>query len=146
MFHVLYASVATEPFTTEQLRELLRRAREHNVAAGITGMLLYKNGNFMQVLQGEEPAVRALTASIQQDQRHCAYQELLQGQTQRRSFADWSMGFADLGGEEARNTPGYSEFLNTPLNAKEFARDPSRAMKLLMLFKEMSVRFSLFAP
>jgi hypothetical protein len=46
------------------------------------------------------------------------------------------MGFRDLQSPEARAIPGYSEFLNTPLTAREFSEDPTRAQKLLLTFKK----------
>jgi hypothetical protein len=45
------------------------------------------------------------------------------------------MGFQDLGAPEARRVSGYSEFLNTPLTAEEFSRDPGKAVELLWAFK-----------
>ena len=46
------------------------------------------------------------------------------------------MGFRDLADDNAAKTPGYSDFMNTPLTDAEFSRDPNRCMKLLLLFKK----------
>jgi hypothetical protein len=46
------------------------------------------------------------------------------------------MGFRDLADDNAAKTPGYSDFMNTPLTSAEFSRDPNRCMKLLLLFKK----------
>lgn len=64
MFSIVYASSATTHFSPAQLAGLLAQCREHNSAADVTGMLLYKHGNFMQVLEGEEETVRALFTKI----------------------------------------------------------------------------------
>ena len=89
----------------------------------------------MQVLEGEEGAVRSLYEKIRDDPRHGGEITLQQGFVEERQFADWSMGFRDLDSPEVRSTPGYSEFLNTPLTGDEFSDDPSRAQKLLLTFK-----------
>jgi len=60
---------------------------------------------------------------------------LLQGETNERNFGDWSIGFRDLGEQNALKTSGFNDFLNTPLTGAEFAKDPSRSMKLLLLFQ-----------
>jgi hypothetical protein len=52
VFALVYVSSATKPFSPDELSELLAQARVDNAALGITGMLLYSNGNFMQVLEG----------------------------------------------------------------------------------------------
>jgi hypothetical protein len=46
------------------------------------------------------------------------------------------MGFRDLADQKAAKTPGYTDFMNTPLTGTEFSQDPTRCMKLLLLFKK----------
>jgi Sensors of blue-light using FAD. len=48
MFFLVYVSSATRPFSREDLRVLLETCRKNNAELGVTGMLLYKDGNFMQ--------------------------------------------------------------------------------------------------
>jgi hypothetical protein len=98
-------------------------------------MLLYKGGNFMRALEGEERTVREPYAKIAADPRHGGEITLLEGNTDERRFPDWSMGFRDLDPPEARAEPGYSDFLNSPLSGREFSGDPSRAQRLLLTFK-----------
>jgi hypothetical protein len=117
------------------LRVLLETCRKNNAELGVTGMLLYKDGNFMQVLEGDEGAVRGLYERIAADPRHGGEITLQQGFAEGRQFPDWSMGFRDLDSPEASADPGYSEFLNAPLTGREFSGDPSRAQKLLITFK-----------
>ena len=135
MFFLVYASSAARPFSESDLSDLLATSRENNARAGITGMLLYKDGNFMQVLEGEEGAVRELYEKIGIDPRHRGEITLLRGFAEERQFPDWSMGFRDLDSLEARANPGYNEFLNTPLTGREFFGDPTRAQQLLLTFK-----------
>ena len=135
MFFLVYVSSATRPFSGEDLRVLLKTCRKNNAELGVTGMLLYKDGNFMQALEGDEGAVRGLYERIAADPRHGGEITLQQGFAEGRQFSDWSMGFRDLDSPEARSDPGYSEFLNAPLTGREFSGGPSRAQKLLITFK-----------
>ncbi len=136
MFFIVYASSATNSFSRSELLELLTKARTTNTKLGITGMLLYKDGNFIQVLEGEEAAVRALYAKIEQDARHAGIIALLQGNEAERQFPDWSMGFRDLNDPNVLALPGFSEFLNTPLTGAELSKDLTRCQRLLWLFKK----------
>lgn len=133
-YSLLYVSSATHPFSASDLATLLQRARERNTSADITGMLLYKDGNFMQLLEGDEQAVNELYRRIATDPRHGGAITLLKGLVTERSFADWSMGFRDLTAGSA-DIPGYSSFMNTALTSDEFVSQPSAARKLLLMFR-----------
>jgi hypothetical protein len=98
-------------------------------------MLLYKDGNFMQVLEGEERVVRAVHITIAVDPQHRGVTTLLQGSTPGRQFPNWSMGFRDLGAD-LDNPEGYSEFMNIPLTAAKFKSEPTKAQELLLTFKK----------
>jgi Sensors of blue-light using FAD len=136
MFSLTYVSSALQPFSPRQLRDLLDRSNENNRRRDVTGMLLYKDGNFMQVLEGEEATVSAVHNLILRDVRHRGINTLLRGEIAGRQFPNWSMGFKDLGAD-IDNPEGYSEFLNVPLTRAEFKGDPTRAQKLLLAFREV---------
>ena len=135
MFFSIYVSTARTWWTPRELQALLASSRAHNLQAGITGMLLYKEGNFMQVLEGEEEVVRALQRRITSDRRHEGVVTIAAGQQTQRQFDGWSMGFADLGDRDAPPPPGYSRFLDTPLTDPLFLHDPGPGRQLLQLFR-----------
>jgi hypothetical protein len=136
MYFLIYSSSATQPFLREQLIELLAVSRRNNSKLNVTGLLLYKGGTFMQVLEGEEHDVATVHGRILLDPRHHQILTLLTGPQTARQFGDWSMGFRDLDAG-LDDVPGFSEFLNTPLTGSEFAANPSYAQKLLLKFKEI---------
>ena len=136
-FFLVYASIANEDFSPEQLLELLAVSRRNNERSGITGMLLYKERRFLQVLEGEEAAVRATYARIERDPRHRDVVLLITDEEQEREFAEWSMAFQEIDDATARDTPGFSPFLGTELSAQEFKDDPSRARQLLRIFRRI---------
>lgn len=136
LFQIIYTSTASVQMRREDLRALLKGSHERNARAGITGILLYKDGNFMQVLEGEEQTVKTLFTKISNDRRHHGIIPLLQTPIPQRQFPDSSMAFHDLDHNANRDLPGYSEFLNTPLNGELFRNDLTRCEKLLLLFKK----------
>ena len=133
-FHV-YASSAVQLFLPAELRALLETSRRNNVARGVSGMLLYKDGNFLQVLEGREAAVIAIAAKIQRDPRHRGLITLMEGFESEYQFPEWSMGFCDLRSDEAKSMPGYSAFLESTFDPKALASDPTAAQRLLLSFK-----------
>ena len=96
MFQLVYASKANRDFSEGELFEMLAKFREKNVRLGITGLLLFKDGSFMQALEGDENAVLELYDTIWADDRHHDLNVLLTITVGRRQFPDWSMGFKNL--------------------------------------------------
>ena len=123
-------------FSMEELVCLLERWRPKNAALGVTGMLLYKGGNLIQALEGEADAVQGLYETIRLDPRHHGVIKLTQHAIAERQFGDWSMAFRNLKDPALRTLPGYSEFLNVPLDDASFASQPSRAQRLLAAFRQ----------
>ena len=137
LHQIVYVSTATATvLTPEDLRALLTGSHERNSRAGITGLLLYQNGQFMQVLEGEELAVKTLFGKISRDHRHHGIIPLLQEPVAERQFPNSAMAFRDLDQEAIRRTAGYSEFLDTPLNGALYAKDLPKCRRLLLLFKQ----------
>lgn len=134
MLSLIYVSSAVQPFSDDDLVALLQHAREKNTRLSVTGMLLYKDGNFMQALEGSED-VRKLFQTIADDDRHRQVIRLLERTIEHRQFPDWSMAFRNLNQPDLRDTPGYNEFLNQPLNSSGFHKNPDHAHRLLEVFR-----------
>jgi len=96
LFVLVYVSSARHRLERPALNAILDTARRNNPALGVTGMLLYRDGGFMQALEGEEAVVRDLYARIARDRRHQGLITILAEPAERREFADWSMGFENL--------------------------------------------------
>ena len=93
IFVSTYFSSAVVPFTDPELETLLDQAWKKNAHLDITGFLIYSNGHFLQVLEGEESRVTNLLRIIKQDPRHEMFVPLGTQHTHQRAFPDWSMGF-----------------------------------------------------
>ena len=70
LVHLVYTSIAAREFSKEDHTELLKKSRAANELLGVTGMLLFSEGNFFQVLEGEPEVVDALYTKISRDPRH----------------------------------------------------------------------------
>lgn len=130
---LVYASAATTPFTPDRLNELLALARRRNAAAGVTGMLLYLNGSFFQVLEGPTGVLDGLFATISADPRHDRVRLLLQEPVERREFGDWSMGLARLDAEQIGAVEGLNDFFANGRSLVEL--EPGAVTELLIGFR-----------
>jgi CheY-like chemotaxis protein len=93
LHHLVYQSQATTPLTEVDLARLLIQSRAFNAANGLTGVLLYSEGNIMQLLEGSAATISAVFDRIARDPRHTQVIKLADGPISQRLFAQWSMGF-----------------------------------------------------
>ena len=135
LLQLVYKSTATRDMTNADLRELLQQARSNNEERGITGLLLYVNGRFLQVLEGPESAVRDLFNTIEGDSRHTSVEMLLTTHTAERTFPDWKMGLDRP--DPAGDADAFSSFLKT--GDLPAAADPiSDVLDVLEQFRQSS--------
>lgn len=135
VFQLGYASAATKPFEGDELVELLTKARSNNAALGVTGMLLYHEGSFLQILEGRREAVESLYAKITEDPRHVDPLLLFRHEEHPRSFGDWTMGFHELRSEGVKPPPGLNRFLQTGSSGL-VAGDGERIFEVLLGFRD----------
>ena len=131
LIQLIYVSSAVELFTQQQLNNLLSLARDENKKHEITGLLLYKDGDFMQVIEGKETDIDQLFDNIIRDKTHSGVIRLLKEPIEQRNFSNWSMGFKNLSSEYI---DGFSDFLSaTP----EDTLLPGKAKVMLLSFKNI---------
>jgi hypothetical protein len=97
LVRLMYVSRAVPAMDAEELVAILRKSRAHNPALGITGVLCYSEGIFLQVLEGARGAVNRLYNGIATDPRHTDVELLTYEEIGERQFAGWSMGQVNLG-------------------------------------------------
>ncbi|WP_136588182.1 MULTISPECIES: BLUF domain-containing protein [Actinomycetes] len=106
---VVYSSTATKPFSPVDLQDLLKHSRQKNSTSNLTGMLLYRGGRFIQVLEGPEDVVRDLVETIRLDSRHTGMRILLRETLQQRNFPSWTMGYEPIGVPADTPPEGYRD-------------------------------------
>ena len=131
MRQFVYASAATQPFSTAALHTLLHKARARNSLYGVSGMLLYNSGSFLQVLEGEESYLQIIRDSIWRDARHTDTKILSNQIIERREFEAWSMGFIDI----SRIAPPEG-LVNYSRSSPLLSFDNSQARKCLDFFRQ----------
>lgn len=104
MIQLLYVSGASREMSERDLEEILHTSRANNRRNDITGMLMWADGVFIQILEGEADRVRRLVARIQGDPRHCYFMVMHEQTTDKRLFSDWSMGFKKLDPDRAADS------------------------------------------
>ena len=131
---LVYCSAAIRPFESKDIVDLLMVSRKHNEKNNITGMLLYIDESFFQVLEGDEETLHALYKKIEVDQRHTKVVKLIEEPIDKRTFSDWSMGYAKATRVELSTIPGLNKFFASGSSFKEL--EPGRAKVLLDAFRE----------
>ncbi len=133
---LMYVSSARRKYGPAELAELLSVAREKNSRSGITGMLLYKAGLFLQVLEGDSDLVRGLYAKIASDERHRTCSVVMEGSIPEGRFRDWSMAFRNLDDPDLAKLPGYSPFMENPRLFADIKDDPHGCWSVLQVFRD----------
>jgi Sensors of blue-light using FAD len=135
MYHQLvYNSAATSAdLDRKDLESILIGARKRNELLGITGFLVYHRGEFLQLLEGDYDAVQHVYHDIiLHDERHSAVGIAWQDTVAQRSFADWSMGFADIGGTAWPVTSAHPGYLGSSFDKLDLSGPASVGCSLLM--------------
>lgn len=127
--------MAVRPFSPEELLQLLTQSRARNRERDLTGLLLYRNGQFLQALEGPAAQVDALIEKIWVDRRHAGLRILMREEISEREFPDWSMGFKNINEATEDAVPGLSRFLERKFDASYYVEHPSELWLLLRLFK-----------
>lgn len=96
LIQLVYVSKTSHSFQAKDLEALAHRSQENNAKVGITGLLLYSPGFFLQLIEGEETAIEKLYRIIQQDKRHTKAKCLVKRVVSKRSFPEWDMGLVNF--------------------------------------------------
>lgn len=137
LLQLIYISGASVPFSQKELKALLRKARENNHEMNVSGILIFHEGAFFQVLEGPPEAVYTIYDRISQDQRHSEVQLLLKSEVEERSFPDWSMGFVNIEKEEdLKSIPGFTDFFKRGFSLPEMRKESSQLGRVLKEFRD----------
>ena len=110
LIQLCYASAALTRFNQDDLNQLLSKARNKNQSLGISGLLLFHDGSFLQFLEGPAEAVQELYNTIEADKRHGEVKLVMRREIEARNFGDWKMGFMRV---DPRNLDGFVDVLRS---------------------------------
>lgn len=99
-YQLIYLSHLAENASPTCVAEIVREARQRNLASGISSLLAFDGWRFCQTLEGEQAVVCHLADRIRADERHAGFRVLFQGESpvQRlltRSSLDYALSYDD---------------------------------------------------
>ncbi len=139
LIHLAYISQATTLMDDSQLERLLEKARENNLEKDITGMLLYSDGAFLQIIEGTENNLNDTYDIIVQDNKHHRITQLFKKPITERDFGDWTMGYRRLSSDDIGDIPGMNHILEGTESLEDYilsSKDSAATTyKVLLFFK-----------
>jgi muconolactone delta-isomerase len=130
---IVYASEATEAFNKESLHNLLETARIRNSKLDITGLLLYEDKSFLQVIEGRPSVIKALFNKIKKDSRHKHVAKILEITSHEKSFEEWTMGHGMVTIDELESIEGMSDFFSNQMRFNDLK--DTQVKKILEAFR-----------
>ena len=92
LYHFVYCSRAADGVDDAEVGRIVESAQRHNLASGITGVLVFGSGIFFQWIEGPAAQVKKLIASLHGDPRHYDIVSLDQSEEEReRLYPNWNM-------------------------------------------------------
>ncbi len=134
LIQLIYLSSLSDMRLEAEIGKILESSVRRNQEDGVTGMLLYSNGNFLQVLEGETTDVEKTFVRICKDPRHYDIVELIREPIAERQFSQWSMGYQHLSESYIRSFPQYAPFFKFQANDEAIRAEPGIALELLREF------------
>jgi hypothetical protein len=134
MFYLLYVSSAVKLMDNDELLKLHQVSQKNNKKSEITGMLLYQEGNFMQIIEGNKERVLELFSKVTMDKHHKDIYKIMSGSIEKRNFNDWSMGFCNM--NETGHNLNYDAFIQENIRLRTFEHDSQSAYDFIIKFNE----------
>jgi hypothetical protein len=114
-----------------KLYKILVDSRVSNKLADVTGLLVYVDGNFLQVLEGEQEVVAALFEKISRDRRHKDVKVVYKASIDRRTFDAWQMAYISPSPKELAAWAGLINTTTLESTLKTLESEPNRFPSVL---------------
>ena len=135
-YQIIYSSRASGPMGAAELEQILADAREGNEARDVTGALVFADGVFVQVLEGEREVVRNLAERIRADSRHDSMKIFYQREVGERAFGDWRMAYLTPDTAELAHWAGLEATGTVDELLEQIRREPPRVPRILIRIVE----------
>ena len=114
-----------------KLYKILVDSRVNNKFADVTGLLVYVDGNFLQVLEGEQEVVSALLEKISKDCRHEDVKVVYKTSIENRTFNSWQMAYVSPSPKELATWAGLKNTTTLGSTFETLEREPNRFPSVL---------------
>jgi len=129
----VYRSSVRPGLTDAEIPSILDASRRHNRTLGLSGMLLFGRGRFLQVLEGPGPAVERTYRRILSDARHRDVVLVYDGANEPRRFTEWALGYAAI--EPYAHLASVAHFMRLDESAELAGLDADAAFRMLLDFR-----------
>lgn len=137
-YQILYVSKPTKQIDSNSIRDIVTHATEYNTKNDITGILLFRSGVFLQLLEGEKSKVEALYVKIEKDPRHTNVVRILSIEENERIFPIWGMAYHEISDLDIKMV---SEFMSwNKLIAGATDIDNKLILQMLNRFKSVGTK------
>ncbi len=130
-FRLIYSSEATGDMPRAELEKMLAQSRARNTMRDVTGVLVFVDGVFLQILEGTREAVLALMEKIGRDPRHRSVKVFHEEDTERRTFGSWRMAFVSPSAEEMAAWAGLDGATTVEETLETLRSDPGRIPRVV---------------
>jgi hypothetical protein len=128
---IVYTSKARSDINDAQIVNIHSIALSNNAQSGVTGMLLYTKGTFLQVIEGEADIIDRLMEKIKSDTRHYDVEVVVRNSITNHEFKNWSMGYRRLEDSDAKALLNFAPFFEDGFDAKRFCEQPGISLDIL---------------
>lgn len=126
LFRLIYSSEATRDLPISDLEVMLAQSRARNTLRDVTGVLVFVEGVFLQILEGSRDAVVALMEKIGRDERHTNLKVFHEEEIEKRTFGAWRMAFVSPSAEEMAAWTGLDGATTVEETLATLRADPGR--------------------
>ncbi|HTT13913.1 MAG TPA: BLUF domain-containing protein [Burkholderiaceae bacterium] len=131
VYQMIYSSQANTPMSIVDLEEILVDARTGNEKRNVTGALVYIEGVFLQILEGEKETLQRLMKSIAADTRHSRVTVFHEGDADGPLFSNWRMAYVGATPEQMAAWAGLEGAASITSILQGIQRDPQRRSRLI---------------
>jgi hypothetical protein len=131
-YRLIYSSEATGEMARTDLEQMLRESRLRNTRRDITGVLVFSDGVFLQVLEGEREDIEDLMENIQRDPRHRDIKVIHEEEIDRRAFPTWRMAHLSPRAEDVSAWAGLEGAASVENVLATLRSDPERIPRVLV--------------
>lgn len=136
IFHLVYKSSAREDLDRYDVSRIINKSQSNNSKSGVTGLLLYRQNTFIQLLEGDEQAVKETYNKILKDSRHSDVKILIESKSSIRIAPQWSMNYVESISEDISIKTLFEVFEQL---VHESPKDKNLIMPLLTKFSNASM-------
>jgi hypothetical protein len=135
-YRLIYSSEATGDMPRPELERMLAQSRARNNMRDVTGVLVFVDGIFLQILEGDQNNVAELMEKIGRDPRHRAVKVFHEEDIEKRTFGSWRMAFVSPSAEEMAAWAGLDGATTIEETLATLRKDPGRIPRVVFALLE----------